>query len=194
MGLRERKKLATRQALSWAAIRLAVQRGLEDVRVEDIAAAAGVSPRTFNNYFASKQEAICSVTVDRAELIGDTLLARPAGEPLADALLAAMVAHYLPAVELDRQWVAATQLIYSSPALHGEALRAAAATEQRLAAAIAQRCGLDVERDLFPAVVAAVATGAARMGVRHWLRSGTTQPFTDVIAEAIRMALAGIEN
>ncbi|HEY5017289.1 MAG TPA: helix-turn-helix domain-containing protein, partial [Streptosporangiaceae bacterium] len=59
-GLRERKKLATRQALGAAAMRLAIERGLENVLVEDIAAAADVSPRTFNNYFASKYEAICA--------------------------------------------------------------------------------------------------------------------------------------
>lgn len=57
-GLRERKKEATRVALSWAAIRLTVERGLDNVRVEDIAEAVGVSPRTFNNYFSSKAEAI----------------------------------------------------------------------------------------------------------------------------------------
>ena len=62
MGLRERKKAETRAALSWAAIRLTVERGFENVKVEDIAAAAGVSPRTFNNYFASKGEAISPAT------------------------------------------------------------------------------------------------------------------------------------
>ena len=41
-GLRERKKLATKQALALAAMKLAVQRGLENVRVEDIADAANV--------------------------------------------------------------------------------------------------------------------------------------------------------
>ncbi len=76
-GLRERKKLATRHALSTAAMRLAIERGLDNVLVEDIAEAAGVSARTFNNYFASKYEAICALQQDRATRIGDALRCRP---------------------------------------------------------------------------------------------------------------------
>ena len=53
-GLRERKKLATRVALGQGAWRLVMERGYDKVRVEDIAAAAGVSVRTFSNYFANK--------------------------------------------------------------------------------------------------------------------------------------------
>src|SRR5260221_14493834 len=86
IGLRERKKRATRQALSLAAMRLAAQRGLENVLIDDIAAEVGVSPRTFNNYFSSKYEAICGLAVDRARRIGDELRQRPAGEPLWDAI------------------------------------------------------------------------------------------------------------
>jgi AcrR family transcriptional regulator len=75
LGLRERKKLATREAIGGAAFRLAVQRGLENVTVEDIAAAANVSPRTFNNYFSSKPEAISALGIDRAVRIGAALCA-----------------------------------------------------------------------------------------------------------------------
>ena len=57
-GMRERKKLATRQALSAAALRLAREHGPQNVRVDDIAEAAGVSPRTYNNYFSSREQAI----------------------------------------------------------------------------------------------------------------------------------------
>ena len=68
------------------ALRLAVERGLGNVTVEDITAEADVSLRTFGNYFSSKYEAICAIGTDRARRIGATLLARPAGEPLWDAI------------------------------------------------------------------------------------------------------------
>src|ERR1700753_4214455 len=53
-GLRERKKLQTRGALSWAVIRLSVERGWHNVTMDDAAAAANVSGRTFRNYFSTK--------------------------------------------------------------------------------------------------------------------------------------------
>src|SRR5215469_11157364 len=72
-GLRERKKAATRHALGIAAMSLAIERGLDNVRPEDIAAKAGVSTRTFNNYFDSKKEAICALAMERGTLIGTAL-------------------------------------------------------------------------------------------------------------------------
>ena len=76
------------------ALRLAVERELENVTVEDITAEAGVSLRTFGDYFSSKYEAICAIGTDRGRRIGATLLARPAGEPPWDAIAGAMLAHY----------------------------------------------------------------------------------------------------
>jgi len=75
-GLRERKKLATRQALSSAALRLAIERGLDNVTIEDITAEADVALRTFRNYFASKYEAVAAIGADRARRIGMSLLER----------------------------------------------------------------------------------------------------------------------
>lgn len=192
VGLRERKKLATRQAISWAAIRLAVEKGLDNLHVDDIAAAAGVSPRTYNNYFSSKEEAICWMTVDRARLIGASLLARPAAEPLADALVAAVLAHYTPAGELDREFVTATRLMMTSPSLQGEFLRSSGATERNLVDAVARRTGVDPALDMYPALVAATVAGALRVGIAHWLNSGTTEPFVAVLESAVRRALADL--
>src|SRR5690606_14679136 len=57
-GLRERKKRARRAALIDAAQRLVAKNGLDAVTVELISAEAGVSPRTFFNYFESKDDAV----------------------------------------------------------------------------------------------------------------------------------------
>src|SRR3954451_24178664 len=85
VGLREQKKQATREALREAALRLALERGADNVRVDDIAEAAGVSPRTYNNYFASRDQAIvAAVTAEREARVAAAVPGRP-GVPLADA-------------------------------------------------------------------------------------------------------------
>lgn len=61
-GLRERKRLATRRAIQLAVITLAGERGIDKVTIEDISRMADISPRTFFNYFPSKD----------AALVGDT--------------------------------------------------------------------------------------------------------------------------
>jgi AcrR family transcriptional regulator len=177
--------LTTRLALSQAAICLAVERGLEEVRIEDIAAAANVSPRTFSNYFASKEDAFVFLGVARAEQIGVALRARPAGEPLATALTHAVLAQYAAADYLDPQRAAQLRLIVSAPALRGAYLKTLVASEQALAEAIAARTGTDAARDLYPLVLAAAVFGAVRAATTHWLRTGATQSLATFIQRAL---------
>ncbi len=197
-GLRERKKRQTRIALSWAAIRLVVERGFDNVRVEDIAAAAGVSPRTFNNYFSSKGEAIVARHVERTRLMVAELRARPASMPLWDAITSATVAATGlggPASDSrvpDQQWAAGVRLMMSEPVLQGEVRRAVAQAEAELADAIAERTGTDASRDLYPGLVAAVVTAAHMAAIRQWMRADPPAPIDDLLREALAAVAAGL--
>jgi AcrR family transcriptional regulator len=185
-GLRERKKQETRTALSQAALRLVLERGLENVLVEDIAAAANVSPRTFNNYFSSKVEAICAIRMDRAEQIGATLRSRPPDEPLWDALTAAVLQHYEGADQtLDEQQMRRIRLLGTAPELHGENLRVSAAMQRALAEAIADRTGTDVEQDMLPMILAGAVTAASGVAMRRWLDADPPCPLRPLLQRAL---------
>ena len=153
MGLRERKKAETREALCQAATRLALRDGVENVRVPDIAAEAGVSPRTYNNYFSSVPEAICAVAADRATALGDELRKRPPQEPLADAIRTAMIANDPGGESEEAERKDFVRLIMHTPALRGEFFKAVVARENSLAEAIAERIG-SPPGDLFPRLLA----------------------------------------
>jgi AcrR family transcriptional regulator len=185
LGLRERKKMATRQEIGAAAIRLAVQRGLDNVTVEDIAAAANVSPRTFSNYFATKLEAISAPGVDRAVRIGATLCARPAAEPLWDAITAAVLEHY-DAVQSPRgEWRNGMRKVLLSPAMRGEYLKTSSAMQRALAEAIAERTGLDADRDMLPMVLAGAVTTASQVAIRRWFDADPPAELRPLVAEAL---------
>ena len=191
LGLRERKKMATRREIGFAAMRLAVQRGLENVTVEDIAAAANVSPRTFNNYFASKLEAISAISIDRAALIGATLCERPADEPLWDAITAAVPEHYETALTPQGAWREGMRRVLQSPAMRGEYLKTNAATQRALAGAIAERTGLDADRDMLPVVLAGAVTTASQIAVRRWFDANPPVELRPLVREALdQLALA----
>src|SRR3954466_3389512 len=87
-GLRERKKLATRLALHEAALRLVAERGLDSVSVDDIAARADVSPRTFFNYFPTKDDAVLGLDPDAVRRQVREFADRPAAESPVEALRA----------------------------------------------------------------------------------------------------------
>jgi AcrR family transcriptional regulator len=185
-GLRERKKLATRQALSSAALRLAIERGLENVTIEDITAQAGVSLRTFRNYFASKQEAIAAMGVLRAARIGRSLLARPAREPLWQALTTAVLEHYEGTEQAyDAATMAAMRGLLGSPAMRGEYLKVNFEMQNALAAAIAQRTGTDVRGDMYPQILAAAVTAASQVAVRHWYAADPPVPLRPILERAL---------
>jgi AcrR family transcriptional regulator len=198
-GLRERKKVATRRALSEAAMRLAVERGLDNVLVEDIAEAAGVSARTFNNYFASKYAAICALQQDRAIRIGEALRSRPAGEPLWESVTQAVLSQFsrahdqdAPAGQSQKQWIAGIRLVVTSPALVGEYLKVQGLVQYHLAAAIAERLGTSLETDMFPRIMAGAVSAAMQAAMERWLRSDPPVPLEPLMRQSLRQFAEGM--
>jgi AcrR family transcriptional regulator len=198
-GLRERKKIATRHALGVAAMRLAIERGLDNVLVEDIAEAAGVSTRTFNNYFSSKYEAICALGFDRAMRIGAALRERPASEPLWDAIVAAVMSEYGSADRaLDEDWMAGIRLVTSTPALRGEYLKVQAMMQYSLAEAIALRMGCRPgsrgSSSVFPRILAASVTAAVQAAMERWLHADPPVPLEPLIRASFRQFVTGMHD
>ena len=192
-GLRERKKQQTREALSWAALRLAVDRGLSNVLVEDIAAEAGVSPRTYNNYFSSKAEAITWRHLNRARRTADLLRARPLAEPLWESITCALVAQAGDErASPEPEWTAGVRLMLSEPELQGEFLKASVAAERECAEAIAERTGTDPGRDLYPWLVAAAVSAAIRVANEQWLRAEPPVPLAPLLRDALTQIAAGL--
>jgi AcrR family transcriptional regulator len=192
---RDRQKEQTRLDLALAAFSLAKAHGLANVRVPQVAAAVGVSTRTFNNYFPSKEAAIVWPTSLRAARLATSLADRPLAEPLADALVAAVTGLYGKG-EMDglpAGWLGEFRaLVAAEPALHGEYLKAAAAAEGDLADAIARRAGAEAGQ-LEPLVLAAVVAAAERAAVVHWNRQATPPaPLADVVGTAVDMAVRGM--
>ncbi|MGB3486246.1 MAG: TetR/AcrR family transcriptional regulator [Mycobacterium sp.] len=184
-GLRERKKRQTRALLSSVALRLAVERGITQVRVEDIAAEAGISPRTFNNYFSSKEAAIVSVAAFRADQFCTALRARPAREPLHAALTAAALDLF--ADEPDRDWIARVQLIRSEPSLVAEERKSDAQIVHLIATEIAARTNGDASVELQPHLAAALVVAAIHVAIRYWLDNLAAGTLRDALTATMRL-------
>ena len=86
IGLRERKRLATRRAIQFAVLELVDERGLDNVTVDEVSRVADISPRTFFNYFTSKEDALIGdpPTLPEEARIEEFVNAGPAGDLLSD--------------------------------------------------------------------------------------------------------------
>ena len=180
-GLRERKKRATREALHDAALRLTLEHGLEHLTVEEISAAADVSPRTFFNYFPGKEQAI----------VGDDLFAADARQVSEIMAGAASVLDGMQAVALDLAAAAAMrreqvqlrwQVITRYPALITAMFARLEEFNTVVACAVAARLGCAPD-DTYPQLMAAMTTTGIRVAVQRWTTGHRDEPLERHMAE-----------
>lgn len=133
VGLRERKKEATRQAVHEATLRLTVEHGFDRVTVEAVADAAGISRRTFSNYFTNKEDALLYGEEEHIRALVQEVRNRPAEEDAWPALRAAVAEFSQRMAPPEREWAVRTRLAMRHPSLLARQLANHAALERDLA-------------------------------------------------------------
>jgi AcrR family transcriptional regulator len=200
-SLRERKKQATRRALRRVALDLIAERGFSQVTVEDIAAAADVSPRTFFNYFPSKEAALFGTDPDRVAALRKRVLREAPGQPSLDALRVVLATEARTvtqeAVELDgdpAEWLRRMKAVRADPQLRAAQAAHMALLECALTEALAERLGTDPEGDPYPALLAGVAVAVIRSTTIFWATSVGAVPLDELTDQAFRALAAGLPD
>jgi AcrR family transcriptional regulator len=183
---------ATHVAIREAALDLAAEHGLDGISVEMVAARAGVGYRTFFNHFSCKEEALISPGDEKAAACVEDFLARPAEETPLEALRAAMVHRAELLAEHDSTVKLRFAVLEANPELLPRFIAEFSAIEHALADAIAARCGLDPEREMYPGLLAAVAVGVLRTCVIRWRQAGWTGSLAALVVEAFDTLAAGL--
>ena len=188
VSLRERKKLSTRRSLRRIALDLVAERGFAHVTVDDIAEAADVSPRTFFNYFPSKEAALFGTDPDRASELRQRIVQQAPGEPVLDALRMVMVSDaQAVADELSElggdpaEWLSRMKEARADPHLRAAHAAQMAMVERAITEGLAERLGTDPERDPYPGLLAATASGVFRVSMTFWASSGGTVPLSQLV-------------
>ncbi|MGI5272101.1 TetR family transcriptional regulator [Nonomuraea sp. CA-218870] len=175
LGLRERKKAETRQAVHEAALRLTVEHGFDGVTVEAIADAANISRRTFSNYFAGKEDALLYGEEERFRQLVARVRQQPSGLTAWQAMRATISEMYQEMGTLDRDWAIRTRLAKKHPALLARQLASHADLERELAQAIADR-----PAPARPRVLAAAFLGALRLATHQWIEEEEARSLAEI--------------
>jgi AcrR family transcriptional regulator len=198
-SLRERKKAATRMLLRRAALQLVAERGLANVTVEDIAEAAEVSPRTFFNYFPSKEAALFSCDPERAAELSDLVATALPGQPAVDALRAALAedaertSRELCSLGGDpAEWLRRMKVARTDPHIRAAHAAQMSMIERAIAEGLATRLGADLETDPYLGLLAAVAVAMVRSCLTFWAGIGGAVELGQLIDQAFQALADGL--
>jgi AcrR family transcriptional regulator len=183
-GLRERKKAETRRALEHAALRLFGERGFEAVTIDEIAAAAGVSSRTFFRYYGSKDDVLIGPFATLEETLRSALNRRPVNEPPLSALCGA-VGELAAVLERDRPVLRPrVEILLTHASLVARAHSIRESWRRLLIEEAARRLDVDPTRDLRPHVAANWALAGLTSARDVWDTGRTHRQLPDLLAEA----------
>jgi AcrR family transcriptional regulator len=183
-SLRERQRAQIRADIRRAAFRLFVERGYDAVTTEEIAAAAGVSPRTFFRHVPTKEELLLAPVRHGGAAIVNLLEQRPAGESPDVALINAIIARTRSFDEADvEEW---RKALLVAPDPLGKLTMITPADKERAAKLVAARMGANPETDIRPGLLVQLAFAAGDYGFQQWVRqSSDRRPLDRYVTEAL---------
>jgi AcrR family transcriptional regulator len=173
-SLRDRQRAQIRADIRRAAFRLFIERGYDAVTTEEIASAAGVSPRTFFRYVPTKEELLLAPVRHGGTAIVGLLEERPGTEPPDVALINAIITRTRSFGVADtEEWRAA---LLVAPELLGKLTVHLPADKERVTKLVAARMGSNADTDIRPALLVQLAFSAADFAFQHWVRQSTKRP------------------
>lgn len=183
-SLRDRQRAQIRADIRRAAFRLFVERGYDAVTTEEIAAAAGVSPRTFFRHVPTKEDLLLAPVRHGGAAIVNLLEQRPANESPDVALINAIVTRTRSFEQADtNEW---REALLVAPDLLRKVTVHTPADKERAAKLIAVRMGVNPDADLRPGLLVQLAFAAADFGFQQWVRqSGHPWPLDRYVTEAL---------
>ena len=170
-GLSGRPPATTRWQLGLVAVRLFHERGFEETTVDEIAAAAGVSRRTFFRYFPTKSSVLWNDFEQEVQRIRSLLAATPHHVPIAAAVRAAVIQANRYSAEDLPDLRARMTLIGTVPSLQASATLHYHAWAQAITDFVAQRTGLPAE-SLYPLAVGRSTLAVCQAAYEVWAATG----------------------
>jgi AcrR family transcriptional regulator len=190
-SLRERKKQKTRWAIQEHALRLFAEQGYDATTVDQIAAAAEISPSTFFRYFRTKEDVVIEDEYD-ALMAGLAVAAPPDASPVA-AMRQAIRQGFVAMGDADqRKMNERTRLIMSVPALRARSLENLLDSIDVLADVIGKRLARD-PKDFPVRVIAGAVLGVLLAALRTWLESDGETNILELMDQGLAVLDAGLK-
>lgn len=183
-SLRDRQRAQIRADIRRAAFRLFVERGYDDVTTEEIATAAGVSPRTFFRHVPTKEEVLLAPVRYGGAAIVILLEQRPVTESPDVALSNAIITRIRSFDAADcEEW---REALLGARGLLDKATIHTPADKERTVKLIAERMGADPDVDIRPGLLVQLAFSAADFGFQQWVRQATSRwPLDRYVTDAL---------
>ena len=182
-GLRERKRQETLRRITDAGVRLFTAHGYEATTLDQIAAEAGISRRTFFHYFKSKDEILLSMQRGLGESIAAGLARQPTDQPPLTALRKAMLEIVAPYT--SEELLKPDRLMRASEAVQSRKQAGYILDEATVFATL--RRLWPAEPELALRLVAMLAIGTSRVSLDAWSRDGGIRPLETYVVETFEM-------